>query len=254
MSDELAVEDRGRVRWLVVDRHHRRNAWTFAMGEQLAAVLEETADDPAIGALVVFGRGGSFSSGIDRADLATGVRQSPMPVERYLRYPKPTVACVDGLAFGMGFTLAVGSDLRVVSTRSTFTLGFGGIGMVPEWGASFLLWRQVGWSRALDLALTNRTIDAAEAYRIGLADRVVEPEAVEAQAQEVAEQMASLPPGTAEATKALLWGALEQVTLYGSRSLELRIIYERRMQMVAEGWTPARPQDRPGASEDGGPA
>jgi enoyl-CoA hydratase/carnithine racemase len=203
--------------------------------------LRETEDDPSVRVLVVFGRGGAFSSGIDRAELAAGVRSSPFPVERYLKYTKPTIACVDGLAFGMGFTLAVGSDLRVASTRATFTLGFGGIGLVPEWGSTFLLWRQVGWSRALDLSLTNRRIDAAEAQQMGLVDRLVAPEEVEAAAQTLAEQIAALPPGTAEATKALWWASLEQLTLSGARAVELRSIYERRMQLEAEGFTPALP-------------
>lgn len=241
MSDQVEVSDRGGVRWLVVDRYERRNAWTFAMAEQLDGLLAEAETDAAVRVLVVAGRGGCFSAGIDKADLATGVRTSSFPVERFLRFPKPTIACVDGLAFGMGFTLAVGCDLRVASTRATFTLGFSGIGLTPEWGSSFLLWRQVGWSRALDLALTNRIVDAEEALRIGLADRVVEPAEAESATQALAERIAGLPHGAAAATKAVLWGSLEQVALAGARAVELRTMYERRMELGAAGFTPAQP-------------
>lgn len=240
--DELLVEDRGPARWLIVDRYERRNAWTFAMAEQLDEVLTRSEHDPDVRALVIFGRGGVFSSGIDRAELAAGVRASPFPVERFLKYRKPTIACVDGLAFGMGFTMAAGCDLRVVSTRAVFTLGFGGIGLIPEWGTTFLLWRQVGWSRALDLSLTNRRIDAEEARQMGLVDRLVEPDQVEGAAQTLAEQIAALPQGTAEATKTLWWASLEQLTLAGARATELRHIYERRMELAAAGFTPAAPR------------
>lgn len=247
MSDEVQVVDRGPVRWLVVDRYERRNAWTFAMGAQLDRLLDEAAADPGVGALVVFGAGGAFSAGIDRADLASGVRASPMPVEKYVRFAKPTIACVDGLAFGMGFTLAVASDLRVASARATFTFGFGGLGLIPEFASTFMLWRQVGWSRALDLSLTNRTVGAEEALAMGLVDRLAGPDEVEDTAQALAEQIASLPPGTAEATKALWWASVEQSTLSGARAVELRAMYELRMKMAADGVTPAaRSLARPG--------
>lgn len=229
MSDEVQVEDRGPVRWLVVDRYERRNAWTLAMVDQLADLLPAAAADPGIRALVVAGRGGCFSSGIDRSVLDSDVQASAFPVEEFLRFPKPTVACVDGAAFGMGCTLAVGCDLRVASTRATFTLGFGRLGLTPEWGASFLLWREVGWSRALDMALSDRTVEAEEAFRIGLADRLVEPGDVEQAAQAVAERFASLPEGVAETTKRVMWGGLEQLTLSGARAVELQSIYEQRM-------------------------
>src|ERR1700749_2294138 len=104
---EFLVEDRGPQRWVMVDRYQRRNAWTFSMGRRLASVLSQTQTDRSIRALAIAGRHGCFSSGVDRGELKGGVVASPFPVEEFLRFAKPTLACVDGLAFGMGTTLAL---------------------------------------------------------------------------------------------------------------------------------------------------
>lgn len=228
VSDALVVEDRGEVRWIAVDRYERRNAWTIEMGRQLGEILEATRHEDGVRVVVLTGRGGCFSAGIDREVLADPPASTPFGVEEFLRFDKPTIACVDGLAFGMGTTIALGCDLRVASTRATLTLGFSALGLTPEWGASFLLWRQVGWSRALDLSLTNRTVAADEALAIGLVDRVVAVDEVEGATQALAEQIASLPGDVAAATKAVLWQGLEQATLAGARSVELESIVERR--------------------------
>ena len=227
MSEELCAWTRGPVRWFGVDRPHTRNAWTFAMGEELHAYLTEAETDEEVRVVVLTGRRGHFSSGVDRAELARGVRPSPFPVEAFTRFPKPTIACVDGVAFGMGTASALACDLRVASTRASFTLGFGRLGLTPEWGTSFLLWRQIGWSRTMDLYLSDRTVAAEEALRIGLVDRVVAPDDVEDETQALAEQIATLPIGTAEAIKAVLWSGLETSTFAAARAVEMRAIFER---------------------------
>lgn len=240
MSDNLEVFDRGPVRWVVVDRYERRNAWTLTMGGQLDEILTDVEGDPSVRAIVVFGRNGCFSAGVDKSVFDGGTVVSTFPVERFIMFPKPTIACVDGLAFGMGTTMAIGCDLVVASTRATFTLGFAGIGLTPEWGATFLLWREIGWSRALDFMLTDRTMGAEEAAAVGLVNRLVAPEDVEDTAQALAEQIAALPAGVAEASKSVLWGALEQLSLTGARAVEMRTMLERRLAMDAAGIKPGK--------------
>jgi enoyl-CoA hydratase/carnithine racemase len=154
-------------------------------------------------------------------------------VDLLVQFPKPTIAAVDGLAFGGGSTMAAACDMRVVSTRATFSFALGKLGLTPEWGSSYLLWRQIGWSRVLDLFLTGRTVDADEAYRLGLADRVVDPSEIEAVTQALADAMASVPPGTAEATKRALWSSLEAPDLAAARTIELRTLGERGQAMRA---------------------
>jgi 2-(1,2-epoxy-1,2-dihydrophenyl)acetyl-CoA isomerase len=209
-NDGWKVEQVGRVRWLVIDRPGRKNAMTSAMGARLGELIADAAADDATRVLVITGEGDTFSAGLDKDEIASGLgNKSQFPVEAFYEFPKPVIACVNGLAYGGGATLAVACDLRVVADTATFTFGLAKVGLTPEWGSSYFLWRQVGWSRAVDLFLTGRPVDAAEALRLGLADRVVPASEVRATAQALAEQLASLPSGTADATKAVLRRGLD---------------------------------------------
>jgi 2-(1,2-epoxy-1,2-dihydrophenyl)acetyl-CoA isomerase len=213
-DDGWQVEQHGRVRWLLLDRPARKNAMTSAMGTRLGELLDEAERDAGTRVLVITGVGDAFSAGLDRDEIASGLGdKSSFPVEAFYAFTKPTVACVNGLAYGGGATLTVACDLRVVGTSGSFTFGLAKLGLTPEWGSSYFLWRQIGWGRALDAFLTGRTIDAAEAHRLGLADRVVDDADLRAETQALAEQLASLPEGTAEATKAVLRRGLDAMFL-----------------------------------------
>jgi 2-(1,2-epoxy-1,2-dihydrophenyl)acetyl-CoA isomerase len=226
-DDGLRVWTRGPVRWLAPDRPAKLNAWTLDMAERLTEEFAAADADDAVAVIVLAGTGGVFSAGIDRSVLAGGPRPTPFDVEGFVRSRTPTIACVDGLAFGMGATSALACDLRVVSDRARFVFGFVRVGITPEWGSSYLLSRQVGLSRAMDLCLTGREVSGEEAYRIGLADRLVPAAEVEDATQELAEQIAQHDPGTVQATKAVLWQNLETATFAESRPIELAANVER---------------------------
>ncbi|HEX7097219.1 MAG TPA: enoyl-CoA hydratase/isomerase family protein [Acidimicrobiales bacterium] len=235
MTDEVPVvaDQRGPVRWLRLERPEKRNAMTSAMGARLGELLEQARDDDATRVVVITGSDGSFSSGLDRAEIASGMaNKSEFPVELLVQYDKPTIACVNGLAFGGGATMAMACDLRVAAASATLTFGLGRVGLTPEWGSSYLLWRQVGWSRALDLFLTGRTVTADEALRIGLVDRVVDDGEVVDATQQLAEEIASLPPGTAEATKQVLRSGLD-VDFLAARDVERKALAERARALRA---------------------
>lgn len=226
-DDGWKVEQRGHVRWLCLDRAARKNAMTSAMGARLGELLVDAEADADTLVLVITGEGDAFSAGLDRAEIATGLGEtSAFPVEAFYTFTKPTIACVNGLAYGGGATLAVACDLRVAAESASFTFGLAKVGLTPEWGSSYFLWREVGWSRTLDLFLTGRTVDAAEALRLGLADRVVPDAEVRACAQQLAEQIASLPEGTAAATKAVLRRGLD-VEFGAAREVERDGLAER---------------------------
>ena len=209
-DDGWQVDQQGRVRWLLIDRPARKNAMTSAMGTRLGELLEDAQCDAGTRVIVISGVGDAFSAGLDRDEIASGLaNKSSFPVEAFYAFTKPTIACVNGLAYGGGATLAVACDMRVVADSGSFTFGLAKLGLTPEWGSSYFLWRQVGWSRALDLFLTGRPVDAAEAFRLGLADRVVADADLRAETQRFAEQLASLPEGAAEATKAVLRRGLD---------------------------------------------
>jgi 2-(1,2-epoxy-1,2-dihydrophenyl)acetyl-CoA isomerase len=182
---DFRVWDRPPVRWLAPARPHKLNAWTYEMAAQLTAEFAAADQDDSVAVIVLAGTGGVFSAGIDRSVIAGEIKQTPFDVEAFIRSRKPTIACVDGLAYGMGATSALACDMRVASARASFVFGFVRVGLTPEWGSSYLLSRQVGLSRAMDLCLTARQVAADEAYRIGLVDRVVDgdADAVEAATQ-----------------------------------------------------------------------
>jgi enoyl-CoA hydratase/carnithine racemase len=233
VNDDFRVWTRGTVRWLAPDRPRKLNAWTYEMAARLTDEFAAADADPAVEVIVLAGTGGVFSAGIDRGVLAGEIRPTPFDVEAFVRSRTPTIACVDGLAYGMGATSAMACDLRVASTRASFTFGFVKVGITPEWGSSYLLARQIGLSRALDLCLTARTVDAAEAYRLGLVDRLVEPDQAEDATQALAEQIAAHDAGVIQRTKALLWSSLEAADLRQSREIELRAAIDSRYALKA---------------------
>src|SRR5207249_547896 len=153
------------------------------MRGELAAVLDEIEADEAARVVILTGAGGHFCSGGDvktmrakRHTAAEGrarVESLNRMVLRLVDFPKPTIAMVDGYAVGAGSNLALCCDLIVASDRAKFGELFWKIGLVPDGGGTWLLSRVIGMARAKELIFTAEIIDAAEAGRIGLVNRVV---------------------------------------------------------------------------------
>jgi enoyl-CoA hydratase/carnithine racemase len=170
-----------------LNRPEKLNAFTLKMIEEIRAAAERAAADERAVGIIVTGSGRGFSAGLDAADLARSAASGesgapPAPGELpalfsfLLRIPKPVIAAVNGVAAGGGFVLAMMCDLRFASADASFTTVFSKRGLIAEHGTSWLLPRMLGTSRALDLLWSSRRVDAAEALRIGLVDRVVPPE------------------------------------------------------------------------------
>jgi 2-(1,2-epoxy-1,2-dihydrophenyl)acetyl-CoA isomerase len=230
---ELFLERRDAIAWITIDRPAARNAMTRAMGARLGQLLEQARDDDAVSVVVIRGAGTTFSAGLDRKEIAKGLEgKSEFPVELMVQFPKPTIAAINGLAYGGGATMALSCDLRIAAASATLTFGLGKVGLVPEWGSSYLLWRQIGYSRALDVMLTARTIDADEALSMGLVNRVVPDDQLTTAVTDVAQQIASLPRGTAAAIKDVLRGGLD-ADFATARATELRTL-SRRSRELAE--------------------
>lgn len=242
-DDHLVVEPNGAVAWVRLNRPEKRNAMTRAMALGLRQALAAAQDDPDARVLVLTGTGPkAFSAGADTKELLSGPdamvteRRSAddplFPVDELALFPKPTIAAINGPSFGGGTTMAMTADLRVCAESATLTFGLASLGLAPEWGSSYLLWRQIGWSRALDVLLTDRTIGADEALAMGLVNRVVPDDALVAETQALAEKLASLPGDTAEATKRVLRTGLD-VTYADARRAELRALSERGAALAA---------------------
>src|SRR5581483_9716199 len=125
-------------------------------------------------------------------------------VLRLVHFPKPTLAMVDGFAVGAGCNLALGCDLVIASDRAKLGEVFARIGLVPDGGGTWLLPRLVGLARAKELVFTADVIDAAEAARLGLVNRVVAPEALAATTRALAARIAAGPPAALRLAKHML--------------------------------------------------
>jgi enoyl-CoA hydratase len=193
----LEREDDG-VAIVTVDRPDKLNALNAAIVHELDGVLREIRADDSIRAVILTGSGEkAFVAGADIAELAQmgpidGVEVSRAGQETFRlleRLPKPVIAAVNGFALGGGLELALACHIRVASSRAKFGLPEVRLGIIPGYGGTIRLPRLVGRGRALELVLTGDMIDAAEAWRIGLVNRVEEPDALLDAARDMARRM-----------------------------------------------------------------
>ena len=196
---------------LVLNRPERKNAIDTATWSQLQEKLATIAHDPDIRALVITGAGANFSAG---ADIAGGAPSHRTQVERMEwfnevilalhRLPIPTVAQVDGIAYGVGMNLAIGCDFVVASDRARFSEIFVKRALSVDGGGSWMLPRLVGVRRAKLLCLLADTISAAEALEFGLVSKVVPASELQAEVDKLAERLAASPRLALVQTKRLI--------------------------------------------------
>ncbi len=176
----------------------------------LAAIIEAAHDD-TVHALVLTGTGRAFCVGQDLAAVAElddahdTVARTYNPLIHALRTcPKPVIAAVNGLAVGAGMGLALACDLVLMSESAALSCAFGRVALVPDSGTSWFLVRRLGHQLAFDIATTGRTINAAEAVALGLANRAVPDADLRALAAERAAELADGPTAAFALTKQLL--------------------------------------------------
>ena len=209
------------VRWsvadgvatLVLDRPPL-NALSYQAKEEIAACLEEMGADPAVRCVVVFGSGGrAFSVGSDIKEFpevtARGLGRQRAIHEHavYNRldfFPVPTIAAIEGHCLGGGLELALACDLRVASDASRLGLPEVKLGVFPAGGGTERLPRLIGESRARELIYTGEPVDAQEAWRIGLVNRVVPTSQALAAAQELGRAIAARSAVTLRTVKAVM--------------------------------------------------
>jgi len=195
----VRVERSGPVTTVVLHRPERRNAVDGPAAAALAAAFRAFDADPGAAVAVLHGDGGTFCSGADLTAFGTprGNRvapdgDAPMGVSR-LRLSKPVIAAVSGYAVAGGLELALWCDLRVADETAVFGVFCRRWGVPLIDGGTVRLPRLIGTSRAMDMILTGRAVDAREAAAIGLANRLVPAGQALAAAQELAAQLAALP-------------------------------------------------------------
>lgn len=188
---------------VVLENPQRKNAITEAMWLELRDTFLTLARDESVRVVVVRGAGNEFCSGADlnpsegSGPTAHWTRRMEQVNEAALALhalPQPTIARVDGVAAGAGLNLALGCDLIVASTRARFSEIFSKRGLSVDFGGSWLLPRLVGLHKAMELCMLADIIDADEALRIGLINKVVETDALDSAVGEWTTRLANLPP------------------------------------------------------------
>lgn len=194
---------------LTLNRPETLNALNVPLVTELKNALEGAGSDPGVGAIVLTGAGRAFSSG---GDLREGASVRPddsrvnefehwsqnlrkaMEVSRILHeMPKPTIAMIRGPTAGAGLALAAACDLRIASDNASFTTAFVKVGFPGDFGITWFLTRLVGTAKARELMLLSEKIDATEALRIGLINRVVSDDQLETVTRAVASRIANGP-------------------------------------------------------------
>lgn len=182
MAYELLTFDvADRIATITVNRPDKLNALNDAVMDELRTAIAEARRRPDVGAILLTGAGRAFVAGADISELVdqsaiegkARAQRGQRVFRRFETSPKPTLAAVNGFALGGGCELAMACHMRIASDTAKFGQPEVKLGIVPGYGGSQRLPRLVGKGRALQLLLTGEMIDAAEAYRIGLVNRVV---------------------------------------------------------------------------------
>ncbi|MBI3227425.1 MAG: enoyl-CoA hydratase [Mycolicibacterium cosmeticum] len=262
-QSEFVLVDRplSGVALVTLNRPERMNSMAFDVMVPLRGVLDELRVDNDVRVIVLTGAGRGFSSGADHKSAGSvphvagltrpsfALRSMEVLDEVILalrRLHQPVIAAVNGAAIGGGLCLALACDIRVAATGAYFRAAGINNGLTAsELGLSYLLPRAIGSSRAFDIMLTGRDVDAAEAERIGLVSQVVAEDELLAYCYGIAQRIAAFSrPGT-ELTKRTLWSGLDAGSLEGHMQAEgLGQLYVRLLTANFEEAVAARAENR----------
>ena len=218
----LLVEKTEHVAVLTLNRPQKLNALNGELRDAMHDAIADVKADDAVRAVIFTGAGRGFCSGADLTSGGGGQNTAPTQNEHLddlgwvgrqalavYGLNKPVIGAVNGVAAGAGMSLALACDVRVGTEKSRFKTVFIERNLSPDSGMSFFLPRIVGYSRATDLIYTSRTVDAEEAHRIGLLDRLVEHDTLMESALELAAQMTGWPPLALRMSKRVLQHNME---------------------------------------------
>lgn len=230
----ILTEIRDGVATLTLNRPEKLNAFAGDMREKISEGLDTIAADPSVRVLVVTGAGRGFSAGGDVKfmvdlkqqgrgydGLAPLLEAGREAIRRITALPYPTIAAVNGVAAGGGLNLALACDLRIASDQASFGQSFVKIGLHVDWSGAYHLPRLVGVSKALELCWLGDLIDAQEALRIGLVNRVVANDRFREEVEALARRLAGAPQTSIQLAKRTLRASLAS-TLEESMEAEVR--------------------------------
>jgi 2-(1,2-epoxy-1,2-dihydrophenyl)acetyl-CoA isomerase len=231
----ILYEEAVGVATITINRPHRLNALNIDTVHEMIAALGRASADAGVRVVVITGAGDAFCAGADLKDAPDPMTPAVAHevVGLYLDYvvairnvEKPVVAKVNGLALGGGCCTALASDIRISSERARFGLAFVNIGISgADMGATYFLPRLVGYGRACEMLMTGEPMDAHEAERIGLVNRVVPHDDLDAATDAMVQRLASRPPLGLKFTKRALYSGLD-------RELKAALDYEHFAQVA----------------------
>ena len=234
-TQETLYNVANRVATITLNRPDKLNAWTALMESEVRSHMENAEQDEEVRVIVLTGAGRGFCAGADMS-LLTAVagrgqddrgreqalhdganrREGAAPdfQKKYSYFPaigKPVIAAINGPVVGLGLVITLYCDLRLASDASRFSTTFARRGLIAEYGMAWMLPRIIGIANALDLLFSARTIDAAEALRIGLVNRVFPQETFLEKVQESAQELAStVSPRSLRIIKRQVYEAMSQ--------------------------------------------
>ena len=220
MYETVLYEKHEAVANIALHRPKRLNAFDGTMHEELHQALDDAAQDEEVRCIVVRGEGRGFSAGADLAQIVSEADGDPdlgaylrdtysRLVKRMVGIEKPIIAALHGPVYGAGVGLALACDLRVAAGNTKFSVAFIKIGLMPDAGVTFLLPRVVGLGRAMEMSMLGDAVDAEEAHRIGLVNKVVADDSLSEEAQKLAERLAAMPTAALGRMKASLYASFE---------------------------------------------
>ncbi len=228
---DIIYDKADRIATVTMNRPDKMNAWTPRMGAEMRQAMLDADRDDNIGAIILTGAGRAYCAGADMTGLSeisqgratagasVAAPQDDLPKDArpdyrtpyswMLSLKKPVIGAINGACVGLGFTYSLYQDIRIASDKARMGLIFVQRGLAIEHGSSWMLPHIIGVTRAMEMAVTGRLIDAQEALAIGLVNRVVPHDKLMETAREVAGQIATKcsPLGVAQAKK-MIWDHL----------------------------------------------
>lgn len=234
--EQIDINEDSGITTITLNRPEKLNALAGHMRRDLAEALEAAGAERSVHVVVITGAGRAFCAGGDVAAMADLIaRHDAEEFSRLLgsarrvvtairQMTKPVIASVNGPAFGAGCNLALACDLRIAATTATFSQSFAKVGLHPDWGGTYFLPRLVTPNKACEMFFLGETMDAAEALQLGVVNRVVEPDDLEAETRKLAERLRDAPAVALAAAK-------QAVYMSQAAELEEMLRFETEAQM-----------------------
>jgi len=234
--EQIDVSEESGITTITLNRPEKLNALAGHMRRDLAEAIEVAGAERNVRVVVITGAGRAFCAGGDVAAMSELIeRQDAEEFSRLLgsarrvvtairQMAKPVIASINGPAFGAGCNLALACDLRIAATTATFSQSFAKVGLHPDWGGTYFLPRLVTPNKACEMFFLGEVMDAAEALRLGVVNKVVEPEDLQVETRKLAERLRDAPAIALAAAK-------QAVYMSQAAELEEMLRFETEAQM-----------------------